>query len=542
MYMRHLFTLLFLFLSLSTLAHVQKDTITSRLESPYETLKTFSTNIKSGSRNLPAASIVFNNPSLKQEEKEKYAVKLEQILEGAGIFIFFDEVPKSKDYYDSLTNEYRYVINKNYPEIFIEKRRGRWQFQPPEIAQIDSVHKEIFKFGTDFLISEEIKESVLGMKILGLKLWQIIGIAAILFASFLIKHIFALLFERVFISLLDRFKQKNIGSKYLLPVTKPIGMVCVFIFISMVYPLLQLPQIVGYYVVMALKGLIPLYGMISLYRLVNILEVYLTRLVNRTESKLDDQLVPLLKKILRAMVIVAGVLIILQNMNVPILPLLTGLSIGGLAFALAAQDTIKNFFGSMMIFIDKPFQIGDWITAGDDIDGMVEEVGFRSTRIRTFRNSVISVPNGQLADSTIDNNGLRQYRRFRTMLAITYDTPPERIEVFVQGLEQILLHHPNTNKDNYEIHLSEMGSHSLDILFYIFFSAPTWSDELKFKQEIILEILKLGRELSVHFAFPTQTLHVENLPGQASLSPEYTLTKEDLQARLNKYFNMEAKA
>jgi len=230
---------------------------------------------------------------------------------------------------------------------------------------------------------------------------------------------------------------------------------------------------------------------------------------------------------------------IMDSLHIPILPLLTGLSIGGLAFALAAQDTIKNFFGSIMIFIDKPFQIGDWITTSD-FDGTVEEVGFRSTRVRTFRNSVVYVPNGRLADTIVDNNGLRQLRRFKTDIAIAYSTPPDRVEVFVSGLKRLVLEHPMTSNDKLEIHLNEMGVSSLNILFYIFFEAPTWSDELRYRQEIILAILKLGRHLNVSFAFPTQTVHVENLPGQESLSPNYTWTKEELNLKLNQFFDERA--
>lgn len=527
---------LLIFSAFHSQGFVQKDSVTSFLESPYEALQTFVTNTKREEPNLEAASIIFNDAQLNLEQKVEYVVKFEQIMEGAGIFIFFDNVPKEKDYYDSLSNEYRYVINSRYPEIYLEKRRGRWQFQPDVIEKIDEVHKEIFRFGTEILFSKEIKEAWFGFEIFGLQLWQLIGIMVIILVSTLIRYVFSIVFERIIIRLLDRFKQRQIGSRYLLPVTRPLGMIVVFIFVRLAYPTLQLSELIGFYVMMAIKGLIPLYGMIALYRMVNILESYINRLVNKTESKLDDQLVPLLKKIIRLIVVIVGVLVILDNMNVPIIPLLTGLSIGGLAFALAAQDTIKNFFGSMMIFIDKPFQIGDWITSGE-IDGTVEEVGFRSTRIRTFRNSLISVPNGYLADKTIDNNGLRQFRRFKTMIAIKYDTPPERIEVFVDGLREILQRHPKTNKENHNIYLNDMGASSLDILFYIFFEAPTWSEELQFRQEIILEILKLGRELGVHFAFPTQTLHVEDLPGQQSLSPNYTWTRDELKDKKDKYFN-----
>ena len=221
-----------------------------------------------------------------------------------------------------------------------------------------------------------------------------------------------------------------------------------------------------------------------------------------------------------------GLLFILNNLNVNITALLAGLSIGGLALALAAQETIKNFFGSIMIFLDRPFQIGDWISS-DGIDGTVEEVGFRSTRIRTFRNSVTSVPNGRLADLTIDNHGLRMYRRFNTHIAVTYDTPPEVISTFVEGLKKIVARHPFTRKDYYEIHLHEMGNSSLNILFYIFFQVPGWTEELTCRHQILLEVLKLAESMKVRFAFPTQTLHMETFPGQPSLTPE---SLEDMDA------------
>jgi MscS family membrane protein len=170
-------------------------------------------------------------------------------------------------------------------------------------------------------------------------------------------------------------------------------------------------------------------------------------------------------------VVAIGLLYVLQSLNFDITTLLAGISIGGIALALAAQDTLKNFFGSLMIFIDKPFQIGDWINF-NEVDGTVEEVGFRSTRVRTFANSLVYVPNGKLADSTIDNFGLRQYRRFSTTISLTYDTPTALIRQFVDGLNEIVANHPDTRKDFWEVKLNTMGSHSLNIMFYIFFAVP----------------------------------------------------------------------
>jgi MscS family membrane protein len=309
----------------------------------------------------------------------------------------------------------------------------------------------------------------------------------------------------------------------------------VILLLSVLLPVLQLPADASHWIMISLKTLLPLFATIVFYRLVDVLSMYLEHLATKTQSTLDDQLVPLVRKTLKTFVVSIGTLFILQNLDIPIIPLLTGLSIGGLAFALAAQDTIKNFFGSLMIFIDKPFQIGDWITSGE-IDGSVEEVGFRSSRVRTFRNSLMYVPNGKLADSTIDNHGMREYRRFYTQIAVTYDTPAELLETFIVGLRKIVENHPDTRKDYYHIYFNEMASFSLNIMFYIFFKVPDWPAELKARHEILMEVMKLGRSLGVHFAFPTQTLHMENFPGKPSLSPEYP-EKEKVDQQMAAYFN-----
>lgn len=525
----------FLIVCFQTALGNPQDTITSRLETPYLALNTFVTNMSEEAYNPKAASILFNAPGMTTEQKVEYAIRLEKVLEGAGIFIFLDKVPTSPDYFDSLLNDHRYVIHKSYPEIYLQKKRGRWQFQTEVMDSLDDIHEELFKFDPKALIGIELDETGLKANFLGLKIWQWLGIVLLLAACFLVRYIFTLIVGRLLIRLLDKIGHANIGSRYILPVSKPLGMLMVLVFIGALYPSLELPKLVGFYVVITLKGLIPLFGMIALYQLTNVVDVYLTRLVNKTESSLDDQLVPIVRKMLRIGIVIFGGLVIMNSLDVPILPLLTGLSIGGLAFALAAQDTIKNFFGSLMIFVDKPFQIGDWIVSGD-IDGMVEEVGFRSTRIRTFRNSVVSVPNGQLADSTIDNNGLRRMRRFRTVIQIKYDTPPSLIETFVKGLNRMVKDHPKTNNDKYEIHFNDLGAHSLDILFYIFFEAETWTDELKYREEILLGILKLAEHLGVEFAYPTQTLHVENMPGHTFFDPNYIKDQKLLDSKLEEYF------
>lgn len=502
------------------------------LRSPYHSLNTFFTNIHEDTSNLKLARKPFIYSGISPSAASNKAKQLIQLLDGAGIYIYMDRVPKDPNYFDSTRNQHVYVLDASYPDIYLSRVDNKWIFIKKSIDAIEEAHSNMFVLGSDKLL-EIIPD--FGMRSLfGLYIYQYIGILILTLIGVLIHKIFSYLFNELFIRIVKRSGKEFLAEGFLIPVARPVSWFFVIMLVLFFIPVLQLPPNISHYLILTLKALLPFFGTLVFYRLVNVLSVYLERVAKRTESTLDDQLVPLFRKTLKTFVVIIGTLFILDNLEIDIIPLLTGLSIGGLAFALAAQDTIKNFFGSLMIFIDKPFQIGHWITSGE-IDGTVEEVGFRSSRIRTFRNSVMYVPNGKLADSTVDNHGLRQYRRFYTQIAVTYDTPPHLIQTFVEGLRKIVETHPDTRKDYYNIYFNDMAAYSLNIMFYIFFDVPDWSNELRARHEVLMEVLKLAEKLGINFAFPTQTLHMENFPGQSSLSPSYS-SKDEIKLKMQEYF------
>jgi len=229
----------------------------------------------------------------------------------------------------------------------------------------------------------------------------------------------------------------------------------------------------------------------------------------KSANKLDDLLVPLLQKTLKAVVIVFGVVYLASSLKIQLAPLIAGLGIGGLGFAFAAKDTLENFFGSLTVILDKPFEIGDWVVI-DGVQGTVESVGIRSTRIRTFYNSLVTIPNSILITTKCNNYSKREYRRWKQMVSIGYDTPPEKIAAFCEGIRELLRLHPYTRKDYYQVWLSEFSSSSLDVLVYVFWSAPDWPTELRERHRLMLDIIRLAGELGVGFAFPTRTIYMRN--------------------------------
>ena len=243
------------------------------------------------------------------------------------------------------------------------------------------------------------------------------------------------------------------------------------------------------------------------YRLVDVAAAVLEIRAASTGNKFDDLLVPLVRKTFKIAVTAFGLVFIADTLRLPIRSILAGIGIGGLAVALAAQDLIKNLFGSLLVIMDRPFSVGDYVQIGS-VDGTVEELGFRSTRIRTPQNSLITLPNSGLITTAVDNLGARQYRRWRTTLSLTYDTPPEKIEAFCEGVRELIRQHPDTRKEGFQVAFNEFSASSLDVMLHLFFEVPDWGTELAARQQLGLDILRLASDLGVEMAFPTQTVHL----------------------------------
>ena len=243
----------------------------------------------------------------------------------------------------------------------------------------------------------------------------------------------------------------------------------------------------------------------AIYCLVTPLEHSLKKITDKTKSDLDDQLVPLLSKTARVLVVLFGVLSIVQSLGVNVFSILAGLGIGGLAIALAAKDTASNFFGSLMILFDQPFSRGDWVKIGT-VEGTVEDIGFRSTKIRTFYDSLAVVPNATVAESDIDNMGRRKNRRCLQSLHIYNNTPNEKIEAFIKRATEYIKTHPKTKDDDFYINFNEFGESYLKILLYIFLTVSDYGDELRTRQDVLLGLKQILEDLDISLAVPSQKI------------------------------------
>lgn len=241
-----------------------------------------------------------------------------------------------------------------------------------------------------------------------------------------------------------------------------------------------------------------------------LVEVFGERLTSRaakTPSTVDDILYPLVQKALWVLVIVIGMAQILTVHGVDVSGLVAGLGLGGLAFALAAKDTVENIFGSVAILLDQPFRVGDAINVGG-VTGTVEQIGLRSTRIRTPENSLVSMPNSKVIAGHVDNLGARQYVRTRIVLNLAYDTSPQAIEALSAGIRELLRSHPKCKRDAIAVFLNEFNPTNLGLLVQFHISAKDWTAEQATKEPIFLAILTLVQELKIRLTATPQEIKV----------------------------------
>jgi MscS family membrane protein len=481
-----------------------------------------------------AAAALVGDPKKVTAKTRDYAIKLKQIFDGKGLMVREDLIPDNPDYIDSASRNAVYVLFPNeLPEIYITRpligtdKRDRkyanyWRFDPASLKRIPELHRSVYPLGSHFLL-ELLPQG--GTSFLGLKIWQylaifVLGIIGVLL-NFVIWRLLNILFKLLANTKLGR---NHFDSDIIIKISRVISYLVVAYVVFIFFPVLMLPVWISYYFLAFLRVFNTVCAVLVVLNTVELARSYFEAIVSKTESTSDDQLLPIFIRILKVIMVIIGAIYVLDVFNVDLTALIAGLSIGGLAVALAAQDTVKHLIGSIMIYADRPFQLGDFISSGD-ITGTVEDIGFRSTRIRTPDSSLISVPNGSLVDMVVNNMGSLKYRRFNTTIGVAYYTPPVLIEKFIEGLRAINEAHPKTKSDTSFIHLNNMGGSSLDILFVIYFNTTDYAANLILKEEIIFSILNLAAALDVHIAFPSTSVYIESMPEKEGQMPAYNKTE-----------------
>ena len=249
--------------------------------------------------------------------------------------------------------------------------------------------------------------------------------------------------------------------------------------------------------------------------LVDVFALLVARASAKTESRLDDQLVPLIRKSFKLIVVLTFTIMVVQNLGYSVTSLLASLGVGGLALALAARDTVANVFGSVVVFTDRPFQVGDWIEVSG-IEGTVEEVGFRTTRVRRFDKALVTLPNQTFSSSPITNFSTRSVRRINMTVGISYEANASNLKSLLTDLRKLVETHDGLDRAFSFVHFTEFGDSSLNLQIYCFTRSTVWTEFLATRETLMLEIMETVQRHGLEMAFPTRTVYFRDekyVPG-----------------------------
>ncbi len=300
--------------------------------------------------------------------------------------------------------------------------------------------------------------------------------------------------------------EADYDEKLVLAFKKPLAriIICTGLYLAGLY-LLENPDY-QFFLTRLFRSALIIFIAQGLYNLVDSTSGLLIKLGSAYD--LDKLFLSLLSKTIRAIIFAISFTILVQEWGYDITGFVAGLGIGGLAFALAAQDTIANVFGGIVILTEKPFTIGDWIVSGD-VEGTVEDITFRSTKVRTFAHALITMPNSILAKQPITNWSRMGKRRVSFNLRVRYSTPRDVLQRCLDRIRELLANHDQVHPDTIFVNLDKFGESSLEILVYFFTKTTVRARWLEAKESILFAIMKILEEEGASLALPSRSIYIE---------------------------------
>lgn len=415
-------------------------------------------------------------------------------------------------------------------EIVLERTAdGRWLFSTETLSGLDGLWAEVQALPTleglrdvqnwDNSVARWVRERLdtawLTPAFGGLEGWQLIAVPVGVMLAYFVGVLFRIALK-LFVRLRWRRSDDALNSLILRYSGNGIGLLLTGLLVNGMANQFGLPVNWRAGLVFLAEICVSVAAVLIAMAILELAGLIVVRQMRSNQERTERLVVPLIRNFGRALIVLAAIIYLFFRVGFDVSGLVAGLGVGSLIFALAAKDSIENVFGSLTVLFEMPFQIGDWVIVGD-IEGTVETIALRSTRIRTFADSLILVPNSKFIATPLENMGSRRYRRIKTTIGITYDTPPDTIEEFLVRLRRMAAEHPHTWKEKMLIHFHDFGPSSLDIQLYLFVEAPTWALELDYREDILMRVVRIAEEMGVEFAFPTQTMILDGKNSKGSL-------------------------
>ena len=350
------------------------------------------------------------------------------------------------------------------------------------------------------------------------------------FLILLLSLIFRNVLSHLVLERIVKFSHSSsiLDSRVVSALTKPLSAFLLFFGIYLALMVLPLDAGLDQLVTNLFRGTSMLAVVWGALMLTDVLADHLERRMAGQPRSLMSGFAPLIKKSLKIFVLVIGVLMTIDNLGYNVTGILATLGLGTAAVALASQDTIKNAFGAMMIALDRPFQVGDWIQVGDKVDGDVESIGLRSTKVRTWPKTILSIPNGVLANEYINNWSRMPKRRVKQVVGITYEATAADMEALVEDFRRILREDEGVQQDFILVNFTDFGDSSLDILVYYFTKTTAWLEHMDIRQRVNCKIMEAIRARGLSIAFPTRSLYLDGPAASKMAGVPYQSRWDDI--------------
>ncbi len=365
----------------------------------------------------------------------------------------------------------------------------------------------------DFLTAFESASDYLNYVIFGIPLYKLALSLAVLFCFLILRKLF-IFFIIKSIKRLTARTETEIDDILLSIISKPLSFLIV---IAGIYIALRIAGIDYEVISSVFRTLFIFVISWTAYNAVKAFEGHFYRFAAKFGKDFAKEVGSFFIRIVKAFVIVVGSVAILQEWGINVSALIASLGIGGLAFALAAKDTAANLFGGITVLIDKSMKVGDWVKIGD-VEGIVEDIGLRTSKIRSFEKSLIVIPNQVLANQSLENFSRRNVRRIKMTIGITYSTTREQMVNILKDIREMLRNHPGIAKDQLlMVYFTDFGDSSLDIFIYCFTNTAVWQDYLAIREDVNLKIMEIVEKHGASFAFPSRSIYIEQMPESSRI-------------------------
>ena len=495
------------------------------LENPRATFNTFFAGMSEASPDMAMARSTMDLSAIsgvrRVQEGNRLAAAMLDVINRSK-WVVMEEVPDQEDgppytffAYDG--DKYAITISKGAD--------GAWRFTSETVSQIDSIYNFVHAEGWNLKenpagetlravdqiqanpsgwLSQKFPSNWQTTHFLGAKVWQIVAALILIAVAFIAGALIRLITRWIVRSSLkvdeEIASKKKIGS-----LGRGLSLIVNVVLIGAGLPFLDFPPFLLTPTLFALKVANAIGWLWVFYIVWDIFVAFAASKAAKKSKSAKNVIVPIASKFGRFFIFIGVLVFFIAQLGYDVTALLAGLGIGGLVFALAAKDSVENLFGSITILMEMPFGVGDWVKIGD-IDGDVEAINLRSTRIRTFQDSLITLPNSRMITSHVENFGMRRRRRIKTTLGLSYDTPPAKVAEFCERVRQMLLDDERIWNDKRYVYFNDFGESTLNVMLYCFLIAETWQLELEYRDDVLRKIMLIAEDMGVEFAYPTLTL------------------------------------